>query len=87
MEKRVFSWLYVYMVLAVLVLFAPYWLWWLKPETKLDLLIVDKTVPDRSYREHQGLVWVLNQQKYVHGNGERYIQSCARLRRVCAETG
>ncbi|MGG4406756.1 hypothetical protein ABEP13_13325 [Geobacillus stearothermophilus] len=72
MEKRVFSWLYVYMVLAVLVLFAPYWLWWLKPETKLDLLIVDKTVPDRSYHEHQGLVWVLNQQKYVHGNGKRY---------------
>ncbi|KJE27756.1 hypothetical protein LG52_980 [Geobacillus kaustophilus] len=72
MEKREFGWIYVYIVLAVAVLSAPYWLWWLKPEMELNLLIVDETVPDRSYREHQGLVWLLNQQKYVRSNGERY---------------
>ncbi|MEB3751821.1 hypothetical protein MKY25_08130 [Geobacillus sp. FSL W8-0032] len=72
MEKRAFRWLYVYIVLVVLLLSAPYWLWWLKPETKLELLIVDDTVPDRSYREHQGLVWLLRAQKYVHRNGKTY---------------
>ncbi|BBW96402.1 hypothetical protein ACPVTF_08330 [Geobacillus icigianus] len=72
MEKRAFRWLYVYIVLVVLLLSAPYWLWWLKPETELELLIVDDTVPDRSYREHQGLVWLLRAQEYVHRNGETY---------------
>lgn len=72
MEERAFRWFYVYIVLAVLLLSAPYWLWWLKPETELELLIVDDTVPDRSCREHQGLVWLLRAQKYVHRNGEAY---------------
>ncbi|ESU73176.1 UNVERIFIED_ORG: hypothetical protein BDK47_1023 [Anoxybacillus amylolyticus] len=31
MEERAFRWFYVYIVLAVLLLSAPYWLWWLKP--------------------------------------------------------
>ncbi|MFL6555040.1 MAG: hypothetical protein ACJ8MO_02850, partial [Bacillus sp. (in: firmicutes)] len=37
---------------------------------KLNVLIVDKTVPNLSYREHKGLVWILNNAKY-YKNGQR----------------
>lgn len=36
------------------------------------MLVIDKTVPDDTYREHKGLMWLLNQQKYVQSNGEPY---------------
>jgi hypothetical protein len=62
-------------LLAVLVavvggLCAPYGLWRNAPARELDVVIVDNTVPDSSYREHRGLVWLLNHEKYrsaVHG--------------------
>ncbi|MGG1630314.1 hypothetical protein [Rossellomorea sp. NRS-1567] len=56
----------------VLLVSAPFWLWQVKNEKDLDLLIIDKTVPDTTYREHKGLMWLLNQQKYVQTNGQRY---------------
>ncbi|MFJ8236156.1 hypothetical protein ACIQ34_10460 [Ureibacillus sp. NPDC094379] len=42
---------------------TPLWLWQLKPAKELNVLIVDKTVPDQSYREHKGIVWLLNHLK------------------------
>lgn len=57
----------------VAVITSPFWLWQLKPSTALDVLIVDKTVPTNTYREHQGLMWVLNQQKYVQSNESKYV--------------
>nr|WP_299743289.1 hypothetical protein [uncultured Rossellomorea sp.] len=56
----------------VLLVSAPFWLWQVKKEKDLDLLVIDKTVPDTTYREHKGLMWLLNQQKYVQTNGDRY---------------
>src|SRR5512147_360050 len=49
---------------------APYAIWWWTPERRLDVAVLDNTVPDATYREHRGLFWVLNQQKYrssTHG--------------------
>ena len=51
---------------------SPFWLWKLKDNKELNVLIMDKTVPDSSYREHEGLIWVLNNQKYVKNNQESY---------------
>ncbi|SFA52067.1 hypothetical protein SAMN05216169_10318 [Anoxybacillus pushchinoensis] len=65
-------WLIVYIVCIFLAISSPYWLWNIKPTTTLNVLIVNKTVPDQTYREHGGLVWLLNQQKYVKPNGTRY---------------
>lgn len=65
-------WLIVYIVCIFLAISSPYWLWNIKPTTTLNVLIVNKTVPDQTYREHGGLVWLLNQQKYVKQNGSRY---------------
>ncbi|RSD29195.1 hypothetical protein [Mesobacillus subterraneus] len=62
--------LFVTMVVATLS--SPFWLWQMKPEKKLDILIVDKTVPDQSYREHKGLTWILNNEKYRKADGGNY---------------
>ncbi len=59
-------------ILIVALLLAP-WVWWeVKSDTRLQVTILDKTVPNTTYREHKGLVWLLNQQKYTKTNGQRY---------------
>jgi hypothetical protein len=60
-------------VLALLT--GPFLLWKLKPEKQLEMLIIDKTVPDETYREHNGLVWLLNHEKYTKKNGKAYERS------------
>ena len=62
----------LFIIAVVLLVSAPFWLWQVKGEKEMDLLIIDKTVPDTTYREHKGLMWLLNQQKYVHSGGKRY---------------
>lgn len=64
--------LFIYIILFVIVVTSPFWLWKIQPAKKLNVLIVDKTVPDRSYREHKGLVWVLNNGKYIKNNMQPY---------------
>ncbi|MHB8126303.1 MAG: hypothetical protein ACYDEJ_11815 [Desulfitobacteriaceae bacterium] len=51
----------VYLLLSVIFLAVfPYILWLLKPAQPLQVWIMDKTVPTKDYREHKGLMWVLN---------------------------
>lgn len=57
----------------LIVLTSPFWLWQLKPAEELDILIVDKTVPSQSYQEHQGLTWILNNNKYLKTDGNAYV--------------
>ncbi|MFP3471182.1 hypothetical protein R0J90_14170, partial [Micrococcus sp. SIMBA_144] len=72
MRKLKSYWFVLFIVGIVLLISAPFWLGQVKGDKDLDLLIIDKTVPDTTYREHKGLMWLLNQQKYVQSNGERY---------------
>ncbi|SFA81052.1 MULTISPECIES: hypothetical protein [unclassified Bacillus (in: firmicutes)] len=72
-SPQVYVWIFV--LLFCLVITSPFWLWFIKNENHLNVLIVDKTVPDQSYREHKGLVWILNNGKYMKGNGEPYSVS------------
>lgn len=67
--------LLVFITSLVVGISSPFWLWHLKPNENLEVLIFDKTVPDATYREHKGLVWVLNNLKYVQENGDRYSLS------------
>ncbi len=48
------------LLLIVLVGTSPYLLWVMQPQRELPGVIFDKTVPDHTYREHQGLTWALN---------------------------
>ncbi|WP_251032626.1 hypothetical protein [Mesobacillus foraminis] len=59
-------------LLVLLALTSPFWLWQIFPSKQLDVLIVDKTVPDQTYREHKGLVWVLNNEKYKKEDNTAY---------------
>ncbi|RLQ96141.1 type 1 periplasmic-binding domain-containing protein [Falsibacillus albus] len=61
-----------FVVLIIIVLTSPFWLWELKSSKELNVLILDKTVPDKSFREHKGLVWLLNNQKYKKSDQTTY---------------
>ncbi|MFO8069990.1 MAG: hypothetical protein R6U02_08495 [Alkalibacterium sp.] len=60
-------------ILAVIGLFSlPYVLWQVDSGQELEVLIMDKTVPDQTYREHQGIAWGLNHYKYVKEDSSEY---------------
>ncbi|MDR7001757.1 hypothetical protein [Neobacillus niacini] len=73
MKKQVH--LIIYVFLFLLIVTSPFWLWFIQPAKKLNVLIMDKTVPNQSYREHKGLVWILNNEKYVKNNEKSYSAS------------
>ncbi len=51
-------------VAGLALLFSSPWLvWQMQPERELGLVIVDKTVPVPTYREHSSLIWALNHLK------------------------
>lgn len=59
--------------LLLFILFtSPFWIWQLKSTENLNVLIIDKTVPDQSYREHKGLVWLLNYLKLKQDGSQTY---------------
>lgn len=43
----------------------PFLIWNNQESTPLNIWVVDKTVPDTSYKEHKGLMWALNSEKVV----------------------
>jgi hypothetical protein len=63
-KKREFSATKIAGVLFILIVFVilvlPMILWSLQPYHKLNVWILDKTVPTQEYREHQGTMWALN---------------------------
>ncbi|CAM3783170.1 hypothetical protein [Mesobacillus thioparans] len=71
-EKQSHVIVLAFVFLTIAALSSPFWLWQLKPEETLDILIVDKTVPDKDYQEHKGLTWVLNNEKYKKSDGTHY---------------
>lgn len=57
------------LLLVVLALWGPRIAWQLRGSERHNVAIVDKTVrPGDDYREHAGLVWLLNHQRVVQGN-------------------
>lgn len=44
---------------------VPYYFWLKAPELPMKLAVVDKTVPFKDRREHKGLFWLLDQNKFV----------------------
>lgn len=52
--------------IAAILLFLmilPFIHWYVKKPKLIDAVIVDKTVPNTSFREHKGLMWILNNLK------------------------
>ncbi len=67
--------LLLYILAFLIAASSPFWLWQIKRAHPLNVLILDKTVSDSSYREHKGLTWVLNNEKYVKPDGKPYDYS------------
>ena len=58
----------------VLVLLGPF-LWWNRlPTTPMNVWIVDKTVPIPDYREHKGLMWLLNNNKIINEKTGKFFR-------------
>lgn len=60
------------LLVIVLLIVSPRIAWHFKEGTELEVLIIDKTVPSTTYREHNGLLWFLTNEKIVKSNGELY---------------
>ncbi len=61
------------LVLGLLLLLgSPFVHWAWQPEVPLQLTIVDKTVPERTFREHVALIWSLNHFKVPHPDGRNW---------------
>ena len=56
----------------VLILSIPILIWTFQESSSKSVFIIDKTVPDDSYREHKGLTWILNYEKWVKEDGSAY---------------
>jgi len=59
-------------LLAAVVLLLPWACHVAAPERELALVVVDKTVPFRNWREHRSLFWLLGHRKIVQPGGETY---------------
>ncbi|HRZ09587.1 MAG TPA: hypothetical protein P5319_06785, partial [Gemmatimonadales bacterium] len=53
-------------VLLLVAALAPGVAWRLAVPRPLGVVILDKTVPDTTYRGHRAVVWLLNHLKFVH---------------------
>lgn len=63
---------FLVLITIALIIFSPRLYWMFKPSTTLDIAVVDKTVPKEDYREHNGLYWILENNKIVRPNNELY---------------
>ena len=57
---------YCILLFSVLVISFPFLAWQMQQPKFIHAVIVDKTVPNQTYREHKGLMWVLNNLKYFN---------------------
>lgn len=63
-----------FIILLVLSILPAYSLfkWMAQPKKKLDILILDKTVPTLEREKHRSFNWVLTHNKYVKSDNKRY---------------
>ena len=67
-RKKVLKTVLIGLVLIIFILSLPFIIWRFEPTKNLNVLIIDKTVPDTTYREHSGFMWILNNLKVKIGN-------------------
>lgn len=80
-RKRL-KWYHIVAFVIVVLAALPFIIWHLTPKKELNVVILDKTVlsyandediiKENIYRKHQGLCWILNQQRYVKSDGTEY---------------
>ena len=64
--------LFGFAIFLLLVVAVPLILWLVQPKEKLDIFILDKTVPTKSRKEHSSFHWLLTYNKVSNSKGELY---------------
>lgn len=64
----------LFLCIIIAALLSPFIIWHLTPSKPSHIVIVDKTVPKQTYREHKALMWVLNNLKYTNKQTMRAFQ-------------
>ena len=61
-------------VLAIIILLAGAYIlsWHLFPKSEINMLVVDKTVPQADYREHRAIFWIASHNRFTGQEGEFY---------------
>lgn len=59
----------------LIALLLPVMLWFFKTPEVIDIVILDKTVPNTSFREHKALTWILGNQKITKSDNQFYDES------------
>ncbi len=59
-------------VLAIFILVISSYIlvWHLSPTREINLLVVDKTVPENNYREHRSIFWIAEHRRFTDRNGD-----------------
>ncbi|MFO8130263.1 MAG: hypothetical protein R6T99_10230 [Bacteroidales bacterium] len=70
MARKIFA--YAILVLLLLIPVILWLSWEFRTKKPMDILIVDKTVPNKKYQEHRGIHWILTHLKYVKPGGDLY---------------
>ncbi|WP_026951482.1 hypothetical protein [Algoriphagus mannitolivorans] len=70
--KLVLSRFWPVLLLVIGVPLLSFGIWTLFPSKNLEVLVIDKTVPFSNYREHAGIIWALNHDKFTPSSGEMY---------------
>lgn len=78
MRKLVIKLIYAFILILTIALagifIIPFAVWHEEPEIPLKVWIIDKTVPAPDYREHKGLMWLLNHSKVINEKTSSYFR-------------
>lgn len=66
---------YILGLVIIFFLLLPAILWLAEPGKKLHIAIIDKTVPNETFREHLGVTWLLNHLKYTDHKNQAFQPS------------
>lgn len=67
--------MYLIVSAVIIAIILPIFLWYADEEKGINIAIIDKTVPNESYREHQGITWLLNHLKIKTQDGKPFAPS------------
>lgn len=70
--KLYFGRIFPFIFILVLIPLLSYVLWLVLPAKEIEVLVIDKTVPDQTYQEHYSIFWTLEHLKVRNKKGEFY---------------
>lgn len=61
-------------ILLIFLIFFGIWFlsWTLSPKHSLELLVINKTVPENDYREHRAIFWIAEHRRFSNPDGNFY---------------